>query len=533
MLLAFVLLGCQNDTTPLTVSNLAQNNIEQPLVDASHIEVHHFHLGQGDIYNAVGNRVPAPLAGIIAVPEEAGPHPLVVVVHGATHVASIDDPIYSGFDYLVQQLAAEGYAAISININVDFSIDYGQSDMHEWAYALFDAHVAALKRGNLGEDAGHGIDLSGKIDVNEIHLLGHSRGGQVVSSFVDHDERAGIDRIQSIIRLATVLYFDGEERYPDIPTAIILPEFDGDVESLEGQFVFNYILRQRSHQSVANVIYLRGANHNFFNRMFVEDDRESRASPQFLSQRDRWLTREQQEDFLKRYSVAFFAHVRDEQTFDVFNPSVPQPNTLFDFHLTSSTYLPGIQPLLDVPSETGLATLTTTGSAAADFFVQSFESRMANRHFRHPGVNMSEGGDRLPLYELSWTDTDGRISLTPLITDFSNYQALSIYIAVDSSHDITPAGEDQSLTIVLTDGAGTEKHLLIPVGTSALTYHHGALQIFEEFDMEEWSGYMPLGELRLPLRYFDTLDLTNIATISILFDQTSAGVVMLSNMYLY
>jgi len=35
------------------------------------------------------------------------------------------DDTYQGFDYLVWQLAAEGYVAMSVNIAVDFTDRYG------------------------------------------------------------------------------------------------------------------------------------------------------------------------------------------------------------------------------------------------------------------------------------------------------------------------------------------------------------------------------------------------------------------------
>ena len=50
-----------------------------------------------------------------------------------------------GFDYLVKQLAAEGYVAIAININVNYTFDFGESIWDSWAYSIFEKHLELLR----------------------------------------------------------------------------------------------------------------------------------------------------------------------------------------------------------------------------------------------------------------------------------------------------------------------------------------------------------------------------------------------------
>ena len=69
--------------------------MEFELVDSSHIEVHPFRLGMGELVDYLGSSIPAPLDGIIAVPDTYGPHPLVVILHGVRPVDSILDDVYT------------------------------------------------------------------------------------------------------------------------------------------------------------------------------------------------------------------------------------------------------------------------------------------------------------------------------------------------------------------------------------------------------------------------------------------------------
>ena len=503
---------------------LAARDMQQSLACAGDIAVYAFQLEEGELVNFVGNPVPAPMDGILALPHGPGPHPLVVLLHGVTFIDSIHDPVYAGFDYLVQQMAAEGFVALSFNINVEFSWDYGESLWGEWAYSLFNQHLDRLLKAAQGEDMGHGPDLTDKIDFNQIHLIGHSRGGELADIFVRRDLAAGLTgdtaRIRSIIRVApTVLPYHepGDLLHPDLPVGIILPEFDGDVPH-DGQVVFDEVLEARQNESFLSLVYLRGANHNYFNRFFQLDDG---------TMEENRLTREQQEDFLMRYAVAFLAQVLENAPpHGLFDPSRPQPVSMFGYPVIASTYLPGTQSILRTPAETALATdVSATGDATAAFYLQTWD---ADGLFTHPAVSLRQDPS-LPLYDLQWTG-EGAVSFALLTEDFSRHQALSLYLATDSSNEKNPQGEPQALSLTLRDQAGREQSVRIPPGTSALTWHPGFVSTW--WDIDIWEGFMPLGELRLPLTYFSGLDLTSIAELTISFDQSPSGAIMLSGIYL-
>jgi len=493
------------------------------------IRVHEFILEDGTLTTWNDMPVPAPMEGIISIPNRPTPRPLVVLLHGVTRIEDIRDPVYAGFDYLVQQLAREGYVAVSINVNVEYTFDYGESFWGMWGYDLFNQHLERLKAANAGEDMGYGIDLTGTIDFDQIHLIGHSRGGELADIFYRRDREEGISRISSIIRIApTILRYDWEDPefglppgagpHPSIPVGIILPEFDGDVSSLEGQSVFDDVFASGESDSILSLVFLRGANHNFFNRFMERDEGTSQVNR---------LTRAEQEEFMMHYAAAFLALVTGSRApWGAFSSSYAQPQTMFGFHAIASTYIPTPRAVIAVPSATTAAAVGTSGGATVGFHQQVPNE---DGHFSHPGVSADKP---LPLYDLQWSSNGGSATFPLLDGNFSTSRALSLYIAVDSSNGRNPQGQDQALTVVLRDTAGESRSITIPRGTAALTWNPGEFEQNEWSDTPYWVGHMPLGELRIPLALFGGMDLRNIAELTVSFDQTNAGAVMLSGIYL-
>ena len=157
--------------------------------------------------------------------------------------------------------------------------------------------------------------------------------------------------------------------------------------------------------------------------------------------------------------------------------------------------------------------------------------------FMHPGVANSYPETGLPLYNIRWTAKGGAVSIPCKLTDFSGGASLSIYMAADSSDALNPAGEPQSFTVALKDKSGAERRVVIPKGANATAYYAGFVKHLpaeEDFSpaRDIWVGYMPLGELRVPLNYFNEINLKEVSEITIDFDQTDSGSIMISGIYL-
>jgi len=587
-----VLVGCTSGSSgqpAISFSRLPITHMAVALADTDNIQVHHYNLGDAGMVNAVGRPIPAPLTGIIAVPNIPGPHPLVVFLHGQMPFESIHDPVYEGFDYAVQQMAAQGYAAISININVNYSLDFGESTADEWAYEIFNRHIAALEHPEDYADL-RDLNLEGQLDLNNIHLVGHSRGGEVADIIYRRNMAAGINNIKSIVLVAgTVGIFD--EARPDIPIGIILPELDGDVANL-AQLVFDENLENAPQRTaITNLVFLRNANHNFFSRAFIPDDRFSGLGyadlrPEYQTD---WLTRDQQEDFLVKYLTAFYHCVAIpsvepvETTVSVettgavsptptdcstFDPTQPQPATIGGFPVIASTQFPGMTPLLPEATE-GTPGVTATGDATVTWYRQTFPlAQIHQGNFNHPAA-IARPDQELDVYDIRWghglydsqlypvvegpnqvifsfpTNVDAQGNVVGL--DLRNAKALSLFLATDSSNVGFNLG-DQAFTVELVSFAtatgerdGATIRLDIPAGTPALTRVPGRFEQIEGFDGSRpiWFGFTPLGELRIPL---DQIQMTGfnyaaITEIRLTFPEQAEltnqqGAIMLQNIYL-
>jgi hypothetical protein len=235
----------------------------------------HGNHGSCDVYNADGTRIHPVPAGSPA----DDPTGLQCQVDGA-------GPSYfkrndRGYAYLGQNLASHGYIVVSLD--QDQLMMYQDNNMGKGMHQrriLMAAMLDALYKANAdgltnGPDVTLGDTLKGRIDFDTpIGLMGHSRGGDSVTSFIDFNRtRPAPGRrydIGGVISLAPVDY---ERRAPyGMPYMTVLPFCDGDVSNLQGARFFErsqYIAPTDPFPRIQ--VSLLGANHNFFNSVWSAD----------------------------------------------------------------------------------------------------------------------------------------------------------------------------------------------------------------------------------------------------------------------
>jgi hypothetical protein len=185
-----------------------------------------------------------------------------------------------GYAYLGENLATWGYTVMSLD--QDQLIYYQDSaqgkGMHQ-RRILMAAALDALYAANqapmpANADNNLGAALVGKLDFSRVGLMGHSRGGDAVSSFIDYNrERPAPGRrydLRGVIALAPVDY---ERRAPyGLPYMTMFGYCEGDVTNLQGARLF-----ERSQYIKADDPFPRiqmsvlGANHNWFNSVWFAD----------------------------------------------------------------------------------------------------------------------------------------------------------------------------------------------------------------------------------------------------------------------
>lgn len=246
----------------------------------------------------------APTAGSAQAPENleirgslyypsdrSEPSPLIVLVHGnhgscdagqnsTTASCTQFKRNEAGYAYLGENLATWGYTTFSISqdqlmMRQDSAKGKGMHQRRKLIAATLDALSAANEPGGLPVDASTtiGTTLVGKLDLTRIGLMGHSRGGDAVTSFIDYNRiRTDGPRypLRGVIALAPVDY---ERKAPyGVPFMSILPFCDGDVSNLQGARFF-----ERSQYINGDDPFPRiqssqlGANHNWYNTVWYAD----------------------------------------------------------------------------------------------------------------------------------------------------------------------------------------------------------------------------------------------------------------------
>lgn len=184
-------------------------------------------------------------------------------------------PSYRGYDYLGTVLADQGFVVVSVSAN---GINAGElgTQAYDARAALLNKHLAMWQQfvtNGTGELAGKlPEELRGHVDMNNVGLLGHSRGGQGVmwQAANAHRDRwpAGVT-VKAIVPLAPAFNdgvggedFNRNVRVTDIPFMTVMGACDYAV-GLAGR---NYaeIAKGRNTAPITELT-LSGANHNFFN----------------------------------------------------------------------------------------------------------------------------------------------------------------------------------------------------------------------------------------------------------------------------
>ena len=229
--------------------------------------------------------------------ERASGSPIIVLVHGnhsscrqgtapnCTNFSRSD----TGYAYLGENLATWGYTVVSVDQDqLIFYQDGTARGMHQ-RRLMIAAVLDAMWDANLAPtviDADHniGAQLVGKLDFSRIGLMGHSRGGDAVTSFMDFNRtRPEPGRrytgIRGVISLAPTDY---ERRAPyGAAYMTYIGYCDGDVSNLMGTRFYErsqYIAPGDPYPRIQAMLH--GANHNYFNsEWFVDGDDSTTSDP--------------------------------------------------------------------------------------------------------------------------------------------------------------------------------------------------------------------------------------------------------------
>lgn len=407
-----------------------------------------------------------PLNGHVWMPEGAGPFPLVLIVHG-NHL--MEQPSDGGYGYLGELLASRGFITVSVDENfLNYSSWSGipKNDMKVRAWLLL-KHLQQIRSWNRLA----GNPFYGKVNPDQIALIGHSRGGQAAAMAADSPRWFAGDRslsgesfrgIKAVAALApTDTKVDGKRADLKAVSYLTLQGArDADVNDFYGDRQYIRTSVGGGGDAFKASVYIADANHSRFNSRWGTMD-DSLPGGLLLNQ-EQTMSGVAQRQIAKVYVSAFL-----ERVFH----GADEYEALFRDYRTGSAWLPKTDyysryqdgrytALADFDEDTDRTTARFGGRIAAAGAVWS-EEEPQDREGQRKGTRAAV---------LSWTGTG------------SETASLSVSLPADAAQ---AAADADGVTFDIADRTG-ELPLADP----------GAIQIAVE--LESLSGV----SVRLPLSSF-------------------------------
>jgi dienelactone hydrolase len=496
-----------------------------------------------------------PLQGRVWMPSGAGPFPLVLIVHGNHVMEDFSDP---GYAYLGELLASQGFIVVSVDenfLNLSLS-DYvnpfalRMGDENKARGWLLLEHLAQWRAWNA--DAAN--PLHGRIDMDRIALIGHSRGGEAVAvanafndlGYFPDDATIPFGFHFHLRAIAAIAPVDGQYDPAGRPTPmhdqnyfVIQGNMDGDLTSFMGSSQYSRATLSPGSDAFKASLYVKGANHGQFN---TEWGRNDFPLPfKFLLDESRILAPDAQRQIAKVYLSAFLQATLQGKTGyrPLFEDARNGAGWLPDDYLVSN-YADGRTQWLatyeeDIDPSTGSAPGVTIGGANLTAWRESYINIKYTPLDSHVALlawdsRMHRTGANYCIY---LRDPPKIVADTTLV--FSASQAeidtLPEAFAIQGSRRNTDK-KPLNWTIVLMDAGGQEAEL--PLSHDQVLYP----QIKSEtrrlgiIDMAPQSEIV-MRRFRFPLIDFEkvnpNLDLSRLAHICFDFDRSRRGAIALDD----
>jgi hypothetical protein len=499
-----------------------------------------------------------------------GPFPVVVFLHGRHATCyrgstaalrwpcrNTEQPIpsYQGYDYVAQTLASNGYIVISVSANGINAYDNNVTDLGMQARAeLIQRHLNQWNTFNTTGAAPFGTKFVGKVDLTRVGTMGHSRGGEgVVKHYVYNASLGSPYGVKAVFPLAPVDF--NRPVVNNAALGVILPYCDGDVSDNQGvHFYDDARYNVAGDTGAKHTIQVMGANHNYYNTIWT---------PGFFSAgtADDWgyvtggstdaqcgtgagnkrLTSAQQRGTGLAYLSAFMRiYVGGETQFKpILTGAAPPPASAQTTDLHVSYHAPdSAAKRRDVNRLLTATNLTTNtlGGTTTQAGLTPHDLCGGNSPQPQHCLSASQSTSRQPhtvpsarstlrgLSQLRTGFTGGGATYTNNLptgtNNVSGFEALQFRVSVNFE-DTRNAKAAQNFSVVLTDGTGAQSSVRVGDVSTALFYPPGSV------------GPVPkvlLNTVRVPLSSFTGVNLTDIRSVQLRFDQTAAGAFLITDL---
>jgi len=463
-------------------------------------------------------------------PVAPGHHPLIIYLHG-NHGIWIDsmgnhicgpptgNPVlnHEGYNYILERLASHGFIAVSINANdlnckSDRIVARGKLVLH---------HLGLWKDWNdpIKPDSTFNGRFYNHVDLDKIGLAGHSRGGEGVVSAYLENQSSGLGFNIKAVHSISPVDFDGFVLV-DVPYYVLMGAADGDVSDFEGARIYDRAApRTNAHKMPKMQSYLYGANHNWFNTVWFQDE----GAPPFGGPTR--LTDVQQRDVERAMGMAFFREYmqgaganRDLFTGDAAISTLAPARFYRSFQDPDHLTVDDFEEMPPNPLVNSLGGANTNVSLSP-FGIYSFsEFGGAYNSTFFQGTNGLIAG-------WNTSGTELVLDIPPANKDVTAYRYVSFRVTqVFDSGVLNPLGQNEDFDVGLEDTNGDRTYLQVSqFDTIPFSFDHSPL-----------GNASMLQTIRLGLPCFHCsehlgLDIHDIARIHFRFDRKPTGLVGLDD----
>ena len=494
----------------------------------------------------------------------SGPFPLLFILHGrhqgiykpgeSTAINAwppspgwLPIPNAAGYDWITGPLASHGCIVVSVEANAVTAFDTFYGDYGDGIRQRLVADHLRLWQRLASEDAPpFGDRFVGRVDLDRVALLGHSRGGAVMARLA---RQLAAEGEVGLAALGLIAATDTPRvDLPEVPTAIIAGQLDGDVTNLECVHYFDDARWQSS--SPRYLAILDGGNHNFFNRYWDPDEFDAGAKDDNLSYDATWqLSGDAQRQAAAEWLAAFYRHhLFDEQRWQellIGEESLPsgaacriswQPAASQRRLINSGRQLSHKQH-----NELGGA-VSTDGSLTTDMIGGGYPQPDHLLVDHHTTREVHWSGDQpffraapgLRQHLLNWSSNDGvwANSIPASDGDWRSASHLLFRLGVNFEDDANTDGQMQDLTVRLIDADGDHSDVRLRDHSSAGIWPIGTDLTSK---LPSYRNHMPrllLYQARVPLSAFSDVALAQIRHLELRFDRRASGEIVLTDLAL-
>ncbi|MBI9051951.1 MAG: hypothetical protein JEZ00_21225 [Anaerolineaceae bacterium] len=490
------------------------------------------------------NKTSLPLNGSVWYPQGDGPFPLVLIVHG-NHTA--EDYSDGGYAYLGELFASRGMIAVSVDENFlnssilsSFSDNYStkENDARGW---LLLQHLQQWRQWNKQKDT----PFYQKVDLNQIALIGHSRGGEAVTEAVAfntlglYPDNGQITlpepfNIKAIIAIAPV-----DKQYnpagidtplENIDYLVLQGSADADVDSFAGLAAYTRVkFTETEDFHFKSVVYIHRANHGQFNSSW--GDADGGKLSRYILDRNMLINADDQEKITRICISAFLeaSLLQNDNYIPLFKEIrsgadwLPQTAIWTQYADNRETTILNFEE--DINLQTGSIPTISLEAKRVTGWRETILKGTWNRSIGDSVVKLSWDHQEHPLphYDITFSDP---ISFS-LNQDFIFSAAVRTEKESEKNETIEPA----DFSIQLSDGEHFAKLNIEPY---ALLYNNPTLSLTKAAYMDEIKqSELIMQTIQIPFSDFvdknPQLNLSHIKLISINFDQTSAGDIWIDN----